>query len=1108
MRRILYILLVLLSISCVAEQLPIVEHQGYEDGYQDIHFGHESFEPIQIDTRATLPESAENRILNLYVFIFRNDGSLVYKNFFSSENRVLSEAEITDHSHKWFVDERDPSLLVSDPSNAKAGYTHGVVRVKSPNVTNGRIYLIANIDDALFGVNASTLNYVSTEDELNNTVCIFNKPGVTRMGNFLMTAYTSLTINGSNVEYAVSDVGDFGPCQGALHPQGNLLLRRLDTKIEFRVGIVPGAVTTRTELIDNVPTEVTQVIESFEPESWQVFRLPKGCYLTPHTEDASDELKNGYFDAPSLAFEGNELVNCLDANNNPSQRIDNIFNFYTLENRQSANLVQTVGGDYHLRDKRNKNSDGTYASGDMWRYAPLNGTYVKITGNVQMQYNDNVVASQTLHSLTSYYIHLGDIKSSLDNYDVLRNNHYIYTINIWGVDKIQVEVEKDKERGYNIASWDNEDESGASGEVFVSQEAIKIFDAHFGQRVYRFNIDGILRQSNGNINNLTWYVSTPFGRRGSPLKVGAEQTDVPNGLDYQWVSFMINSKEASYIEPKGSVDGTELEVTNPQYPNYCRYNRIWPVGGKSSDQVMNVIEFCAYLRNQARNYKYNLDNGLSELDAGYREHAFDSEGNIYVTTFVDEYYYDVDPISNERRTSLWHEFVNKPMRTMHILCDASQSIDGDSALIKSGVSIRQVSLQTIYNAAYSTEGWATETMDEMDMDISWFHKTTEQRSDNRNLSIESGVNNESLHNGLFNTGHLWKVISGNANAVNAVAPAKKWAERLDYVKLNDSPIGFMRDEEFSATMRYACMMRNRDENGDGIIDLDEIKWYMASTGQLQHLYLGELGLSGAARLYNIEDRGRGKSGNPSNNYDLWRLHVVSSTAASNKPQFIWAEEGISVSAYGRDTEWKQPGPYSMRCVRNLDADSRYGKDIRDPQSYPQQVVEAVQNVDGTYTFTFERMNDMSKRDKVSGELLAMDEKSAMSMLSEGFVTGGVGNDGNTINSPTSYYKEMQDALNRGDTYCPDGYRVPNIREMTVAFLYVPTSDTNFWGGHNYMVCNYYSLGDPTVGGKDYDLREKAVSQSRTWFVTRSGTTTNITVNPAIKTGRIRCVKDL
>lgn len=42
-------------------------------------------------------------------------------------------------------------------------------------------------------------------------------------------------------------------------------------------------------------------------------------------------------------------------------------------------------------------------------------------------------------------------------------------------------------------------------------------------------------------------------------------------------------------------------------------------------------------------------------------------------------------------------------------------------------------------------------------------------------------------------------------------------------------------------LQYSCLTRNRDNNGNGIIDADEIRWYMPAIKQLVGLWMGANG---------------------------------------------------------------------------------------------------------------------------------------------------------------------------------------------------------------------------------------------------------------------------
>lgn len=48
---------------------------------------------------------------------------------------------------------------------------------------------------------------------------------------------------------------------------------------------------------------------------------------------------------------------------------------------------------------------------------------------------------------------------------------------------------------------------------------------------------------------------------------------------------------------------------------------------------------------------------------------------------------------------------------------------------------------------------------------------------------------------------------------------------------------------------HAVLLRNRDLNGDNIVQPNEIRWYLAAIDQLVDLYIGEYALDDASRLY-------------------------------------------------------------------------------------------------------------------------------------------------------------------------------------------------------------------------------------------------------------------
>ena len=106
----------------------------------------------------------------------------------------------------------------------------------------------------------------------------------------------------------------------------------------------------------------------------------------------------------------------------------------------------------------------------------------------------------------------------------------------------------------------------------------------------------------------------------------------------------------------------------------------------------------------------------------------------------------------------------------------------------------------------------------------------------------------------------------------------------------------------------ACMARNRDENGNGQIDDDEMKWYLPAINQYIGMWIGAEPLK-EARLYKLE------SGE--------RMHFVSNSYKVQNIDYrdvesrniLWGEEGSSIGAMAASPG--NEGKFQLRCIRNF-----------------------------------------------------------------------------------------------------------------------------------------------------------------------------------------------
>ena len=1076
MRKILYILILAsAALSCIREDLP--SDAGWtSDQTTDVflNFGENSFDEIEINTKATLGVVPESRVLNIFMYIFNSEGDRVFSHYFDNKSLVGSESEMeAPDGNCWWVANR----VVVDEN---ADDTRGIIHIKAPILSGGKIYMIANIDADMVNISPEKLNTLMSEHEFNSLAATFNQEITSRNGYFPM--------------FSMVEGIDITPEDGIKKNGSDVtaVFERLDAKVMVNVAVAKGYTTETLDDNDNV---MTQVMREFVPTSWRVVNLPTTCFVKPHDNDAED----GYFSTEHVAFETVGTRTVTYTQNGETEVVEspeNGFSFYMIENRETPK--KSVGGNYHLRDRRMKDPvTGEYLKGgDMWEYAPEYATYVEIKGEVVMDVDVRAEAgAQTLTADVTYYVHLGDFASDMDDYKIARNKIYTYNITIKGVRNIELEVT-------TSASGDpskvEENESGATGMVYIAREDLYTFDAHYGQRVFEFDAAYVIP------SEVTWYVKTPFSE-GVPEKVG--DSEVTANLDYKWVHFMLNKIDVP--SPAQTVPGVSDQMV------YSDKNQAYP--GDESEHLKNIVEFTAFIREEKIKLQNYLDGAvptntsvfLLERDPLWKE-TFPHDSSkwdrykLRVTVFVDEFYYEHDPIDpTYAPADLWKKFVNQPNRIMHVLSDSKTSLDGESAATGSVITIRQRSIQTPYNMTKTDleHAWGTEVVDETMDSHFWFYERNEGFGEDNRWDNVTDLGNDSYNNGLYNTACLWGLIQNGRFQTNV-----RWDKYLEYERINDYHLDglnilYLRDT--CATMRYSAMLRNRDNNGDGDIDPEEVKWYVASMDQLFGLYAGQLGLHEDAALYSSQmSSQKGKfEGGQYDNADRWRMHVVSSTNSKNSSPkancqlVLWAEEGVSTGPYGK--RYGKYAPYSIRCVRNLgypvateDNIVKKASNVPEPLIKVDEVLE-----DGQMKayFDLSNVNSKSVRFYTTRDLEAYNEHFETARLYYGFETG------ESVDSPM-YFNEgdgkgLKTELDAGRSPCPEGWRVPNVREGALMSLYC---SSDWWnsGNDRTLVSTYYSNGWASVGGNNND------TQSPSWQFGDG----HASIGGPTTTG-VRCVRD-
>lgn len=264
----------------------------------------------------------------------------------------------------------------------------------------------------------------------------------------------------------------------------------------------------------------------------------------------------------------------------------------------------------------------------------------------------------------------------------------------------------------------------------------------------------------------------------------------------------------------------------------------------------------------------------------------DKNGNklYYYTVYIDEYYYDEAPKGQawgNDKSTYWRHFANADNRYAMLVYAPKYSVDGNSSHAAARYLITQRSIQTYYSTKAETA-----------LGMEHINETGAAKWGNPGIITDS-------KNGLWNT---WLYLGQHT----------QWDSHTTRTAPDSDMNTFKTSPEAIALAR--CLSRNRDENGDGIITTDEVKWYVPTSDQLLGMYLGAESLPSplfdAANIdwtkVTLADRGL--------------YHYVTS---DNRR--VWSDEGGSVGPI--DAPWGTGAARNFRCVRNLGLDIPKGGDI-------------------------------------------------------------------------------------------------------------------------------------------------------------------------------------
>lgn len=652
---------------------------------------------------------------------------------------------------------------------------------------------------------------------------------------------------------------------------------------------------------------------NFTPTSYRVYKIPTKSYL--------------------MNFQTTQLEG-IDYIYSASSVIDGVsddsytFDFYLPENIQpfAKELEGTPPVDatvYAKRDEWDKDGDHK-PENKTWTYAN-EGTFVVIsgtyTGTANVGEEDGVSTTNQVTGSVEYTIHLGDFSTSgsYGDFSVKRNTSYTYNVSVTGVNNIIVE-----------ATTDVEKQPGAEGEIYDNTNTLYTYnlDAHYEQVYLEYNLSSIvesLRKQQLNAeqvdeaigNQLRLVVQSDFmpNQRSSlsPYFIyatGGLKDEALKEIDYKWIEFWPQTSSTIAAYP-GVSSWAREELTDMENSDFYE--------GYATNNAQYLMDVYDIIVEMGKVIKEIYDKG--NITTGSEDNR--TEGQILIskseqdyvarfTAFVNEYFYLRNPLTGDKITN-WNAMTNKIPREMIIAMSTDTSLDGQSSYSKIHSYISQLSMQTFYNDAedLAINGFGIETYNETPV----AYRFGSPSFYSGYLSNTDGRENQKKLIGFKDGETMWgKYITVTENG---------WTQSISTDrtkrKLNGTYGG---NAYFEESAYSACLSRNRDLNGNGRIDENELRWYLPSINEYIRIGIGTNALSSEAKLYfGVKSNMQGTYPN-----DFIRLGALYYTSSENldydpyRTRIFWA---VEKGAHSPDNDLGAV----IRCIRVLPATTGDGTDV-------------------------------------------------------------------------------------------------------------------------------------------------------------------------------------
>lgn len=499
---------------------------------------------------------------------------------------------------------------------------------------------------------------------------------------------------------------------------------------------------------------------------------------------------------------------------------------------------------FDLRQLQTKTASGNkYTNGD-FVYAPQRATSLVFTAEME----DKTANRQ---GVLTYRINLGDFSGvtnwitpsttelgKINNYTLESAKHYTYNIKINGFNNVKVEALTE--------DVDNEPNPSVEGTLIETGNSFQL-DSHFEQRTILLSADKFKIFEDGTLNlkpdaSVQFMISTPFDQmhvvkytKAEINKIMTEGASAIKKADNDWIRIFVHSPgTAPFV--KGSLPAVLYSDSGNDAVDGSGKHTYNLDGFRG--KTLTVEQFFIWVLNRPK-----------EL--------FDTNRNICLTLFFDEYFYEKEPLTPgaTQDPTLWKKFANQPDRKFSLLTgDVHVSPDTQSKYID-GVyaSFSQYSIKTFFTE--EPEGirvWGLESVNEFP-NVAFL---------NRPPTSVIRYMNDSKNSGWMNT---WNLISSGYQIRDKDDPNSWIGGFYRFSKENNMYImcrsrvpetlttepyknifsdmtkaaekgvdmkdGFWQAGDRRLEVPFTAMARNRDINRDNMLQANELKWYIPAQFQ-------------------------------------------------------------------------------------------------------------------------------------------------------------------------------------------------------------------------------------------------------------------------------------